>query len=751
MKTVNVRTKYKIVGSDYSGQELRLATFLSQDPILLKSYAEDKDVYAMIASMIFDTSYENCLEFYPEGTEIEIDGKKVITGYKTHKNAKGKERRSVGKTCVLAGNYGMGPAGAGSLMGKTAKEGEEILNKYFSMFKGLKSAIDKSKEILKKQGYVEDIIGRRRRLPDISLKPYEVISMNKSLVEDSFNPIIGCKNREIKDPKVTYWENKIAQEITKSHSNQLSTKKYDELVQTAKKDNILIQSNTGKIAQAERQCFNASIQGCLSYNELIYTKEGLNKIGDLVNKKIAIWDGTDWSSAYVVASGKKQKCILTTNLGEKIICSPDHKFLVCNTYGTEKFKKFSELTKNDRLIVEQNYPKINNEVSFRKLIPNITKAVNTHDYSFDDISNYYIRGQILGRIASDGSYGLKKDGGSYIYLLVAEHELELLDFFKKNLPYKYSISTKQKKNQKIYRLCITSKSLWNECNVLDIKHNIPDCFFKNTDLLRGFISGFFDGDGTANNDHVVLDFGIQADFTNIINKFKIALNLFGINNTVTKYKDRFRVTIRKYAIKLFAERIGFITRIKQQKASNISTSYTNKTFNNKYTRNIKSLEITNDFINMYDVCDTNKGYFIINGIITHNSAGTLTKKAMIDIFNDQELKKYDTHLILTVHDEVLVECKSFYADNVLKRLPEIMINAAQELGITAPKMKCDPYIVDRWYADEAAVSLQKEYKDFEKDGLSAPEALEKLCNDHIEFPRESIINVINGTTEDLEF
>lgn len=677
------------------------------------------------------------------GAKIKVKSPARIT------SKSGKERRSIGKTMVLAGNYGMGFNGAASLMGKTSKEGEELLNKYFSMFNGLKSAIDRSKELLRKRGYVEDIVGRRRRLPDIFLKPYEVKSLDKDTTE--FNPIIGCVNRELINPKLSYWEDQVNKECSKSPSKQMSNKKYEELAKLAKKDNVLIQANTGKIAQAERQCFNATIQGCLSYNELIYTKDGLYKIGSLVNKKISVWDGTDWSSAYVAASGKKQKCILTTNLGEKIICSPDHKFLVCNTYGTEKFKKFSELTKNDRLIVENSYPKINNEVSFRKLIHYTIKAINAHNYSFDDINDYYIRGQVLGRIASDGSYGLKKDGGSYVYLLVAEHELELLDFFKKNLPYKYSISTYQRKNQKVYRLCINSKSLWNECNTLDIKHNIPDCFFKNTDLLRGFISGFFDGDGTANNDHVTLDFGIQADFTSIINKFKIALNLFGINNTIAKYKDRFRVTIRKYAVKLFAERIGFITKIKQQKALNINTIYTNKTFNNKYTRNIKSLEITNEFINMYDVCDTNKGYFIVNGIITHNSSGTLTKKAMIDIFNDPELKKYDTHLLITVHDEVLVECKEKYADKVMNRLPEIMINAAKELGINEPKMKCDPYCVSRWYADSEAVTLQDEYKKLEKTGLSKEDALKVLCDNHTEFTKESIVNVINGTTENLEF
>ena len=71
---------YRIVGSDYSGQEVRLAAYLSQDPVLLKSYAEDKDVYASIASSMFGLPYEDCLEFYKEFSVVETDGKRVVAG-----------------------------------------------------------------------------------------------------------------------------------------------------------------------------------------------------------------------------------------------------------------------------------------------------------------------------------------------------------------------------------------------------------------------------------------------------------------------------------------------------------------------------------------------------------------------------------------------------------------------------------------------------------------------------------------------
>jgi DNA polymerase I-like protein with 3'-5' exonuclease and polymerase domains len=136
--------------------------------------------------------------------------------------------------------------------------------------------------------------------------------------------------------------------------------------------------------------------------------------------------------------------------------------------------------------------------------------------------------------------------------------------------------------------------------------------------------------------------------------------------------------------------------------------------------------------------------------LIQGAAGTLTKKAMIDIFNDEQLRAWDTHLIVTVHDEVLVECKEEYADLVEQRLPEIMINAAKELGIEAPSMKCDPYNVSRWYADNAAAAILKEYNKAMEKGMSAEEALKKVIMAHIEIPKTAIINTIE-TGCDLNF
>lgn len=66
-----------------------------------KAYAEGKDLYSVIASMAFGRSYEDCLEFYPEGTKVIIDGKEVIAGYKNVQNVEGKKYRTYAKSILL--------------------------------------------------------------------------------------------------------------------------------------------------------------------------------------------------------------------------------------------------------------------------------------------------------------------------------------------------------------------------------------------------------------------------------------------------------------------------------------------------------------------------------------------------------------------------------------------------------------------------------------------------------------------------
>lgn len=185
--------------------------FLSGEPKIRDAYESGKDLYAIIAQSAFHNEYWENLEFYPEGYEIEIDGKKIVCGKKTHLNKAGKERRSTGKVLNLAATYGMSGPTAGARLGYTGKEarekGQELLDKFFEGFSYVKRAIDQSKDFLKKNGYVEDFLGRRRRLTDINLEPYTVEYTDKDkLVAETFNPFLNCKDRVLINDPITIWQ-----------------------------------------------------------------------------------------------------------------------------------------------------------------------------------------------------------------------------------------------------------------------------------------------------------------------------------------------------------------------------------------------------------------------------------------------------------------------------------------------------------------------------------------------------------------
>lgn len=251
---VKTRTLYKLVGSDYSAQEPRITTFLGGDPAMRQAYLEGKDLYCVIAANIYNNKYEDNLEHYPEGTVIELDGKQTICGHKTHLNKAGKERRSVAKMVLLALTYGMGPGTLAARTGKTKAEAQEIFDNFFKSFPKVEELIKNSKEFLRTHGYVEDWAGRRRHLTDYFLNPYEATYKDEeALIAKTFNPIIGCENRPLVDETLTAWVNRA--KMTRSN------KEFDQLAQEAMKQGVILSANTGRIAQAERQCLNARIQG----------------------------------------------------------------------------------------------------------------------------------------------------------------------------------------------------------------------------------------------------------------------------------------------------------------------------------------------------------------------------------------------------------------------------------------------------------------------------------------------------------
>ena len=254
IKSVPIKQQYMIVGSDYSAQEPRLTAYYAQDETMLNAYKEGKDLYAVIASYMYDNNYADNLEFYPEGTRIEFNGEWVTCGNKTHKNKEGAARRFSAKSVLIGMLYGRGAASIAEQIGKSKKEAQDIVDKFFNAFPKVKKWIEDTQQSAREKGYVEDFYGRRRRLPDINLPPF-TFTINKELNNNKFNPLLICESsyNVEDDPRVIKYK--------KLLNVQMSSKEIAQIQQQAENEGITIHNNKGFIAQAERQSVNARVQG----------------------------------------------------------------------------------------------------------------------------------------------------------------------------------------------------------------------------------------------------------------------------------------------------------------------------------------------------------------------------------------------------------------------------------------------------------------------------------------------------------
>jgi len=153
--------------------------------------------------------------------------------------------------------YGRGAPSIAEQIGSTVPEAQKIIDNFFSNYPRVKDWIDKTQADAKRLGYVEDHWGRRRRLPDILRPLIDVKYTDKSkvVVPADFNPLLGSTGKysgSTKSDIDTYREKALAAR---------GRKEIEAIKAEALTKGIEIHENGGFIAQAERQCVNARIQG----------------------------------------------------------------------------------------------------------------------------------------------------------------------------------------------------------------------------------------------------------------------------------------------------------------------------------------------------------------------------------------------------------------------------------------------------------------------------------------------------------
>lgn len=441
----------------------------------------------------------------------------------------------------------------------------------------------------------------------------------------------------------------------------------------------------GRMALALRQAGNAIIQGCTHPDTRIQTKDfGIVKIKDVEGMHLQVWDGDKWSYGDILYSGKKQKCIVKFSTGQEFICSPTHKFLVKSAKGNERFVECKDLrgsigsTNPHRVVINRQYEPSDYKYSSDWAHKYKSISRNARNVFIDSIGDSFKEGVVLGRLASDGSIFKRNVGGSCIIQYLAEHELSIapkLASYMDNLEYTYANNAvRENRNERVNRLYVYSNSLASEINDLDIKHKVHDNIFMDTELLRGFLQGFFDGDGGISGKTITLVFGNQYDFEPICRDIQKALLFLGIRSRYRKYDYRHVISIKTNDNQKFLDLIGFLNEDKQDKGRGLECVRDEHIFGN--TLVVESVEITDEYIDMYDVCNTDGGYYVADGIITHNTAADIFKIAVARTYlfikeNNLFGKFYITNM---VHDEQLTECncKELDTQTILKGLVESM-------------------------------------------------------------------------------
>jgi len=96
----------------------------------------------------------------------------------------------------------------------------------------------------------------------------------------------------------------------------------------------------------------------------------------------------------------------------------------------------------------------------------------------------------------------------------------------------------------------------------------------------------------------------------------------------------------------------------------------------------------------YDlICGSDPRYFIANGITVHNSNADTIKQAMIHVTD--RIKPYDARLLLTVHDEIIVEARDDQVDEV-KPIVEQSVRDGFDDFFELVKMKAEADVADHW-------------------------------------------------------
>ncbi|MBS2969973.1 DNA polymerase I [Metabacillus sp. KIGAM252] len=137
-----------IFAADYSQIELRVLAHIAQDKNLMEAFRNDMDVHTKTAMDVF---------------HVEMD---EVTS----------NMRRQAKAVNFGIVYGISDYGLSQSLGITRKEASEFISRYLESFDGVKEYMDDIVRDAKQKGYVSTLLQRRRYLPEITSRNFNLRS-----------------------------------------------------------------------------------------------------------------------------------------------------------------------------------------------------------------------------------------------------------------------------------------------------------------------------------------------------------------------------------------------------------------------------------------------------------------------------------------------------------------------------------------------------------------------------------------------
>ena len=150
-----------LVGADYSQIELRIMAHLSEDPALIESFENGKDIHQSTAARVFDVAPEDVTPL----------------------------QRSRAKAVNFGVIYGISAFGLSSDLKISRKEAQQYIDDYFRKHPKVKEYMDRMVEECRENGFVTTMSGRRRKINEIHASNYMTRQLGERLAMNT--PVQG--------------------------------------------------------------------------------------------------------------------------------------------------------------------------------------------------------------------------------------------------------------------------------------------------------------------------------------------------------------------------------------------------------------------------------------------------------------------------------------------------------------------------------------------------------------------------------